>query len=71
MLTVVRKLRPTIMNEDVWYSRACVALGLNIAPKDITSYFSSETIFNKDSCAVHKPHFGEDELRQFINNVKW
>ena len=57
--------------EDIWIARKCKELKLNLCPKDIASLFSSETIFNKDSCGVHKPHFSKEKLKLMIENVKW
>ena len=75
MLKVVSVLKHTDQfdrfNEDMWYSIGCVLLKLNIAPKEEASFFSSETIFNKDSCGVHKPHFPETDLMEYLDSIVW
>tara|TARA_B110000046_G_C13025509_1_gene413783 strand:+ start:3247 stop:3963 length:717 start_codon:yes stop_codon:yes gene_type:complete len=71
MLKIIDKFNWRGENEDRWFSIGCKLLNLNLCPKDLASLFSSETIFNIDSCGIHKPHFGEDKLKLMFNNVKW
>ena len=59
------------VNEDVLCAKLCVLLKMKIASKEEASFFSSETIFNKHSCAVHKPYFSEAELMQYLNTINW
>ena len=71
MLKIIKKYKWEGRHEDVWFSKKCVLLNLNICPKKIASLFSSETIFNENSCGLHKPRFGLDKLKLIIDKVKW
>lgn len=75
MLCVVKYLEDKkidpIYNEDIVYGLICRLLKLNLAPKVEASFFSSEQIFNKHSCAVHKPTFSENKLSEYIECMNW
>lgn len=58
-------------NEDVWLCKKAKILNLNLCPSEEAQLFSSETIYNKNSCGTHKPWFNEDRLKIMIKNVVW
>jgi hypothetical protein len=65
-----KKINPTL-NEDIVCCLICRLLKLNLPTKVEASSFSSEQIFNRDSCAVHKPTFSESKLRHYIECINW
>jgi len=71
MLKIINSIPYKGEHEDMYFSKGCVNLKLDICPKPIASDFSSETMFNPDSIGVHKPHFGEEELKIYVRNVIW
>lgn len=71
MLKILNNFKWYNGNEDIWFCRNALSLNLNLCPKKEAELFSSETIFNKDSCGVHKPHFNENLLKIMVEQVKW
>lgn len=58
-------------NEDVWFCKKAKILNINLCPSEEAELFSSETIFNKNSCGIHKPFFDENCLKLMVKNVVW
>jgi hypothetical protein len=71
MLKILNKFTWNNEYEDIWFCKKAMLLNLNICPKKQAELFSSETIFNENSCGVHKPHFNENSLKIMINKVIW
>lgn len=56
MLECLYRLPPThIRNEDGYFSFNCYRLGKRVAPRDISSTFSVETVYYETPCGLHKP----------------
>lgn len=71
MLKIIRLCKWNGEPEDLWFSKMCIKLRLNICPRNYASLFSSEWIFNIESCGVHDPMFSEDKLILMAKNIKW